>query len=669
MSAPLGKAVLLVTMPWRIADCPNLALGVLKPILVQQGFTCDVLEAGLIASAMMPPVLYQALGRDTVGEVAFAPYAYDGYDPAHAQRCLRQRFPHLPHGDGEIDAGRGVELAGELLDRLLATMDFGVYDAIGFTLTFQQTLASVALARRIKSLQPHLRIVVGGACCDGPMGEALLQEFPVFDYAVCGRAETSVARVFEVACGRGAPTDIPGLYHRDADGGVRGTPLQEAVTSLDALPLPDFSDYFALRQQLGLSRRDVRILLETSNGCWWGEKHLCTFCGLNATQLAYRQKSGARVLHEIEELSRRYEVDTFELVDNIVPMSALDDVMPQLAALNKTYTAFAEVKTNLRKEQLALLARAGFRFLQPGIESFDDHILELMDKGATGITQVQFVKWCTELRINVGYGLLVSNPGERAEDYERMTDWIPSIMHLAPPYSSPHQIVLARFSPYFEQREKWNIRDVEPVPIFRDVFPHAPDERLARLVYMFVFRNDELREPALVAARQRFTRAVERWRAVHTPLALTHRTGADWVRISDGRASLWSGAAPHVERILLRGLHAQIYRACDRARTRAHLAAEFKQVSSADLDRYLDEMVRRRLLIDDGNKVLALSIALTGELARDLTPPPQRTPDEPNELLAAARALGFATQMRARVTDPRARRRLALVGQNNRAGQ
>jgi hypothetical protein len=41
---------------------------------------------------------------------------------------------------------------------------------VGFSLIFQQTNASAALALRLKQAFPHLRIVVGGACCDGRCG-------------------------------------------------------------------------------------------------------------------------------------------------------------------------------------------------------------------------------------------------------------------------------------------------------------------------------------------------------------------------------------------------------------------------------------------------------------------------------------------------------------------
>lgn len=32
------------------------------------------------------------------------------------------------------------------------------------------------------------------------------------------------------------------------------------------------------------------LVLEGARGCWWGEKHHCTFCGLNGSLMKFRSK-------------------------------------------------------------------------------------------------------------------------------------------------------------------------------------------------------------------------------------------------------------------------------------------------------------------------------------------------------------------------------------------
>ena len=99
------------------------------------------------------------------------------------------------------------------------------------------------------------------------------------------------------------PADVPGLVHRV--GGVSvttgpGIPLAR----LDDLPVPDFSDYFRDLAASGAQADVVPVLLfETARGCWWGAKSHCTFCGINGGAMAFRAKSQARALDELQTLS------------------------------------------------------------------------------------------------------------------------------------------------------------------------------------------------------------------------------------------------------------------------------------------------------------------------------------------------------------------------------
>ena len=69
------------------------------------------------------------------------------------------------------------------------------------------------------------------------------------------------------------------------------------IDDLDALPVPDYSDYFRDLDASGVSADVLPVLLfETARGCWWGAKSHCTFCGLNGGAMAFRAKSQSRAL-------------------------------------------------------------------------------------------------------------------------------------------------------------------------------------------------------------------------------------------------------------------------------------------------------------------------------------------------------------------------------------
>jgi len=45
---------------------------------------------------------------------------------------------------------------------------------------------------------------------------------------------------------------------------------------------------------------------EGSRGCWWGEKHHCTFCGINGQGMEFRARSADRVIADLRTLVQRH---------------------------------------------------------------------------------------------------------------------------------------------------------------------------------------------------------------------------------------------------------------------------------------------------------------------------------------------------------------------------
>src|SRR5262249_20142488 len=107
------------------------------------------------------------------------------------------------------------------------------------------------------------------------------------------------------------------------------------TADLDALPYPDYDDYFAQLNASPLAPAirgpaSPQVMIETSRGCWWGAKHHCTFCGLNGSTMAFRSKSPARALAEIEHLHRRYGC-FLQTVDNILDLRYIAELFPELS--------------------------------------------------------------------------------------------------------------------------------------------------------------------------------------------------------------------------------------------------------------------------------------------------------------------------------------------------
>src|SRR5262249_4712327 len=149
--------------------------------------------------------------------------------------------------------------------------------------------------------------------------------------------QTLPALVLEIRARAGGslePVRTPGVAFRGPDGAVQSSGTVEMSTRLDELPYPDYTAYFEQLARLDLeSAIDPVLYMEGSRGCWWGQKSLCTFCGLNGTTIAFRAKTPERVIDEAKALSARYGISKFWTSDNILDHRAYRTLLPALRDL------------------------------------------------------------------------------------------------------------------------------------------------------------------------------------------------------------------------------------------------------------------------------------------------------------------------------------------------
>lgn len=608
-----GRRVLLVVMPW--ADVHNGSLGVstLKAILVGAGIAADVRYLNVPLAARLGLKTYGLISQLTGGggfggEILFSPYYFKRPLPEFVADELatysRGIFGQLRemgisnHYESVESAHAAIsEIVRDEIPRYLADclemVRWEKYDIVGFSLMFDQTLASLCLARALKSRFPRVLVVFGGATCDGDMGAEIARCFDCVDVVVRGEADEVIVQLITALRGGGELTACPGVVFR-RDGALIETAPASPVRRMDALPIPNYEDFVSAVSEL--KDFEPRLYFESSRGCWWGQKTLCSFCGLNATGLEYRRKSAERVLDELLSLERRHGIRSFIAADNIIDLGYFTSLLPLLADLNRArppdqrISLFFETKSNLRKWQIELLPQAGITSLQPGIESFSDHVLALMRKGCSAIQQIQFIKWATESRVQLVYGILYRNPGETAEDYEEMLDMIRFLRHLPPPlYVIP--ISLDRFSPYFRDPQAHGMRRVRAHESYRRLFP-SPHIDHDRLAYKFSFDHDDHAAPRLQGAIARCVDALLAWRCEFRPDTLVFWHERDNIIIRDSR--------PGKETVgTLRGAQAAIFSNCDEYRSANIVREAFPQLPPMKISKFLDELVDREWMYRD----------------------------------------------------------------------
>src|SRR5262249_3134931 len=126
----------------------------------------------------------------------------------------------------------------------------------------------------------------------------------------------------------------------------------EPCLDMDRIPTPSFVEYYQqynhfLPHGAAGPTRDIWLPYESSRGCWWGEKHHCTFCGINGLGMKFREKSPDRVIAELRQLLATHPSNLITMYDNIMPHSYFKTLLPRLQRELGDLYIFYEQKANL----------------------------------------------------------------------------------------------------------------------------------------------------------------------------------------------------------------------------------------------------------------------------------------------------------------------------------
>ncbi|GGL39776.1 RiPP maturation radical SAM C-methyltransferase [Nocardia jinanensis] len=624
MSDESSPRTVLVCMPWHEVTRPSLALGLLKASCVEHGMAEPaayyanirwaevLLDTGLtvgdylkisdggFAHALGEWVFAGALNGPEFGVEQMADYARRhriDLDPISRMRELAEDF------------------VSSVTDVVLA-MD---PEIVGFTSTFSQSVASLAVAKRIKQRAPEILTLLGGYNTEGIMGVTLHREFEFVDLVLRGESDETFPQLLgALRTDHGDLGAIAGLCWRDADGAQqvndhRGTPVGPG-----GMHVPLFDDWFRTYDDSVVSElTEPELVLESSRGCWWGEKHHCTFCGLNGSTMKYRVKEPSRFVAELDHLVRKHRVLDVTVVDNILDVSYLRTALPEIAEMDFDLRLHYEIKANVTAEQAAILRAAKVWSVQPGIESLVDDVLRRMDKGIDGVRNVRALRDLETEGITIGWNWLYGFPGEREGDYRRVIEQIPALAHLQPPGGTA-RIFLERFSPNFDDPA---IGFTERYPAERYHAVYDLDRQvLADLVYEFDTPDQGITEEQVAPLNA----AIAVWQA-HYAESFLLRSDIDGVLIIRDRRFGWA-AEDHV---FTDPRERETWVELEHGRTipglHRNLASAGFRWDEAELEEWLAAQLANGLVFTEGGRWLALATT-PGGIERSIVRPEQPEP-------------------------------------------
>jgi ribosomal peptide maturation radical SAM protein 1 len=476
----LGRgAALIVVPPFAGVDRPSLAAHTLQACARERGYEVGVFYASLHLAACLGDSCYEAIcfapTSSLLGERFFARTAYGtpplGRDHPSVEAAIEEvsGAVHLSH-----DAIRALESeVPGWVDEVAAALASSDYRVIGFSTTFEQTASSIALINRLKQLNSSKIVIIGGANCEGEMAYGIDSLQSRVDFIFSGESESSFPD-FLASVERGL---LPSS--RILEGQVN--------RAMDSIPLPDFTEFFeqrsaALPGSTFAANDQTWLPYEASRGCWWGEKHHCTFCGINGQGMVFRQRSPGRVVDDLRALTTRHQLNRVCMTDNIMPHSYFRTLIPTLGEQLPGLYIFYEQKANLTLDQVVALKQAGVALIQPGIEALSTDLLKRMDKGVSAKQNVALLRYALSTGVAMNWNLLYGFPGDTADEYLRTLQLIRQLHHLQPP-TDLCRLSLDRFSPYHFAPDRYGIRFMMPIPSYASILPENAD--ISKIAYHF----------------------------------------------------------------------------------------------------------------------------------------------------------------------------------------
>jgi ribosomal peptide maturation radical SAM protein 1 len=488
--------VLLIVPPFHLLKHPSLAVHLLQACGREGGFRVQVLYANILLASVIGEEAYAKIcyapEGSFAGERFFARCAF-GLPPMgrRARRMFESDWVIGPDKDWEIgpdfDCYGCKEPIGlqELrhLERYAEGYVAGVakavserrYRIVGCTTTFVQTTASVALLNRIKTLSNATITILGGANCEGEMARGIAELPSGIDYIFSGESEVTFPKfVRAILAGERPQSRL-----------IYGEPCR----NMDALPTPAYREFYEQRKQyLPMSKlpaERTEITYEASRGCWWGQKHRCTFCGQNGATMAFRQKSPGRVVEDLRSLLENHPTRKVIMTDNVMPYMYFRGLLPRLAAEFPELDIFYATKANLSLPNILALKRAGITSIQPGIESLSSRLLSLMRKGVQARQNLGLLRDARAVGLALDWNLLWGFPGDDVEMYQETLAILPLLHHLQPPYGLVH-VSIDRFSPYHSEPTEFGVRNTKPLAGYYDFLPKGAETD--RIAYHFTAR-------------------------------------------------------------------------------------------------------------------------------------------------------------------------------------
>lgn len=289
---------------------------------------------------------------------------------------------------------------------------------------------SFRLASWVKSIDPEIKVVIGGPHATFFPVQILTNYNHIIDVVVLGQGEDTLVKIVRCFHESKGLEDIPGLaFERDGQVHVSLPPWNSLC--LEDIPFPDYNSFDLMEYKSPEIPPQYQELpgthIITSRGCPFN----CFFCSVGKFFGGkWNSRSADNVLDELEMLAEERGVQHVYFSDDLFTLShsRTVEICRKMIDRGLEMAWVAETRVDcVNQEMLSWMKKAGCYRIYYGLESGSPRVLKNIRKGFT-VTQVEKAFRMThQAGIEPSCFLMIGNPGESPETIGETVDLIWSI--------------------------------------------------------------------------------------------------------------------------------------------------------------------------------------------------------------------------------------------------
>ena len=351
-----------------------------------------------------------------------------------------------------------------IMNNSLSSFDLKNIKLVAVTIPFPgNLLASLKISSWLKKNKPGIRIVAGGGYVNTELNSITDKNiFKYFDYLCFDDGELPLLRIAENITKNKNHPHVRTMFLKDGNielTGAEETDKEFCIPEYD----PDRMDkYLTLKESFNVMHNlwseKGFLKLRFAKGCY---HHKCAFCDTDLDYIkCYEQLEVEELIVQVVALIDKTGIRSFHFVDEAIPPSLVKKFCLEIIRkkINITWWGNIRFEKQFDKKLCVLMSKAGCIAITGGLETANNRLLELMNKGTTLEKIIGICNNFSRSNIMVHAYLIYGFPTETANETVNSLEIIRQMFASGIINSAYyHRFTLTVHSPVFKNPDKYSI--------------------------------------------------------------------------------------------------------------------------------------------------------------------------------------------------------------------